>query len=131
MSDSEWTRERQSFSCTDTTWTAAKAAWAADRATHPAWTDWLEHALAEAADATEHRTGALRTPPERIPPGRSVGTAPAGRRRRSFTCRPTIWARTRAAWWTDIDTYPQLSDWIEAAIATKAHLPAPQKGPQP
>lgn len=131
MSDnSEWSRVRQSFSCTDSTWTAAKSAWAADRTRYPAWTEWLEAALAAAADATERRMGTLRTPPERIPPGRSAGTAPAGRRRRSFTCRPIIWSRARAAWWTEVDTCPQLSDWIESAIAAKANFPASQKGLQ-
>lgn len=130
---SEWTRERQSFSCTDDIWNAAKHAWADQLDEHPAWTDWLETAIAEAVDTTHAlHGGQLASAPARIPPGRRDGTtAGPPRRRRSFTCQPHIWAGARDAWWTERRTYPQLSDWMQAAIATKAGLVKPiTEGPR-
>lgn len=123
---SEWSRERQSFSCTDEVWAAAKQAWAEQLEEHPAWTDWVETALAEASARTAEEFGSLRTAPARIPPGRRDGSAPGPqRRRRSFTCQPHIWSAARNAWWTEVSHYPQLSDWIEAALAAKAGLASP------
>ncbi len=119
--DTTWTRKRESFSCTDEVWSAAKTAWLADLDTHPAWTHWLEAALAEATDGTRTAHGELRPAPAKIPTGRRE-PAPAGsapKARRSFTCRPDIWAAARDAWWTDRDTHPQFSDWICDAITAK------------
>lgn len=128
MTETEWTRERQSFSCTDDVWTAAKHAWTHDMYRYPAWTDWVETAIAEATDRTERDAGPLRTAPARIPPGRRDGSTPGPhRRRRSFTCQPHIWAAARNAWWTEVARYPQLSDWIEVALATKAGMNTPQQ----
>lgn len=116
-----WTRERRSFSCDDSVWDAAKAAWANDIETYPAWTYWLEAALVEAIDATRDRHKKLATAPAKIPPGRRDGppASPLGRTRRSFTCQPHIWTQARDAWWTDRDTHLNLSDWISAAITAK------------
>lgn len=118
---SEWTRERQSFSCTDDIWDAAKQAWSDQIDKHPAWTDWLESALAEGAARTKQSLHELKPAPARIPPGRRQhdGTR-THRRRRSFTCQPEIWQMVRDAWWTESGGRSQLSDWIEAAIAAKA-----------
>lgn len=130
MPDAEWTRERQSFSCTDDVWDAGKRAWSEDLDAHPAWTDWLEQALDTAAQQVRKRHGELKTAPARIPPGRRSATGVGGRRRRSFTCRPDVWTAVRDAWWTQVAQYPQLSDWIEAAIAAHANTHA-QKGRTP
>lgn len=124
----EWTRERQSFSCTDEVWDAAKEAWMADVHQHPAWTDWLEDVLDRAAEAVRADVGELASAPARIPPGRRSGTQTApSRRRRSFTCRPDVWSRARDAWWTQVADYPQLSDWIETAIAAHAGIETPAR----
>lgn len=132
MPDAEWTRERQSFSCTDEVWDAAKRAWSANLDSHPAWTDWLEHALDAAAQRVYDDIGELKTAPARIPPGRRSAATPGGRRRRSFTCRPDVWTNVRNAWWTQVAHYPQLSDWIETAIATQTDLDThAQKGRTP
>ena len=95
MTDStQWSRTRQSFSCPQDLWDTCKLAWANTLDDHPAWTDWLEAAIADGTAATRARArGTLRTAPARIPPGRRE-PAPAGaptRARRSFTCRPDIW----------------------------------------
>lgn len=124
MTDStQWSRTRQSFSCPQDLWDTCKLAWANALDDYPAWTDWLEAAIADGTAATRARAGgALRTAPARIPPGRRE-PAPAGaptRARRSFTCRPDIWTDARDAWWTEREQHPQLSDWICAALAAKA-----------
>ncbi|ORM35492.1 hypothetical protein [Williamsia sp. 1135] len=117
-----WTRERHSFSCTQETWDAAKKAWMSDLNTYPAWTEWLEAALAEAIATTRQQYGELATAPARIPPGRreSAPTDAPSRTRRAFTCQPHIWADTRNAWWTERDSATHLSDWISTAMSTKA-----------
>lgn len=128
--NTSWTRERHSFSCAEEVWTAAKQAWSTDLDTYPAWTDWLEAALQEAIATTKKANGTLATAPARIPPGRRDGadTDADSRPRRGFTCQPHIWTDTRNAWWTERDHYAHLSDWITAALTTKAQA-TPDRDP--
>mgnify|MGYP005990194789 CR=1 FL=1 len=117
--DSSWARTRQSFSCTDQVWEDAKAAWDSVRREYLAWTQWLEAALAlkSAAVRAELGRGVLDPAPDRLPTGRRIAAdSPPGRKRRAFTCSPTVWAQARAAWWAQEESYPAWSDWVEEAI---------------
>ncbi|MBY6414824.1 hypothetical protein HQ346_24805 [Rhodococcus sp. BP-252] len=116
---SSWARTRHSFSCTDQVWGDAKAAWSSVRREYLAWTQWLEAALTLKAAAVRAELGrsVLDPAPERLPTGRRVAAdAPTGRSRRAFTCSPEVWAQARAAWWTQEESYPAWSDWVEEAI---------------
>ncbi|MDJ0363113.1 hypothetical protein [Rhodococcus sp. H29-C3] len=114
-----WSRERESFSCTDQAWDEAKAAWGSVRRDYLTWALWLETALANktAAVKAELNTEVLEPAPERLPTGRrTAAAAPIRRKRRAFTCAPDVWKQARAAWWVQLELYPALSDWIEEAI---------------
>lgn len=121
----DWRRNRQSFSCTDAVWDRAKATWKTQRRQYPAWTEWLEAALDEKAESVHAALGVtaaspLPPAPDRLPPGRRTPSdSLVGRSRRAFTCAPAIWTAARAAWWTEEDSYPAWTDWIEEAIREK------------
>lgn len=120
---SSWKRKRESFSCTEEIWEAAKSAWSAVRREYPAWTEWLEAALEEKTQAVHADLGVteLDPAPPRLPTGRRTPAATTvDRERRSFTCAPVIWANARAAWWAQEAAYPSWTDWVEEAIAEKA-----------
>lgn len=129
---SKWKRRRESFSCTEEVWAAAKVAWREERTQYPAWTDWLEAALDEKTRSVRDALGIpadqeLPPAPDRLPTGRRTlrPMADTGKRetvkrgRRSFTCSPEIWADARAAWWAEDEEYPSWTDWIEEAITEK------------
>lgn len=118
-----WKRKRESFSCSNEVWEKAKNAWSAVRRDYPAWTEWVEAALAEKTEAVLAELGVteLAAAPERLPTGRRTPAATAvTRERRSFTCTPVVWANARAAWWAKEEDYPSWTDWVEEAIAEKA-----------
>ena len=129
MTDTTPARQRQSFSCPQDLWDTCKNAWAASTNRYPAWTEWLEDAIAAGvADTRSRHGGQLENAPVRIPPGRRTAPDPdaPSRPRRSFTIRPDIWAAARDAWWTEREIHPQFSDWICAALADFAEIPAPE-----
>jgi hypothetical protein len=47
------TRSRRSFTVVPAIWAEARAAWWAQESDYPAWTDWVEEAIAEKAARTE------------------------------------------------------------------------------
>lgn len=126
-----WNRQRQSFSCTQEIWDQAKQAWRQERRQYPAWTEWLEAALDEKAQAVRASLGVtaqnpLPPAPDRLPTGRRTPPpTQIDRGRRSFTCDPAVWAAARAAWWAEDDQYPAWTDWVEEAISEKVHRAQP------
>ena len=127
-----WRRQRRGLSISDPVWEAAKRKWIADRDLYPAWSDWLETALADKTAATRKRHRLRKgedfpSAPDRLPTGRRLPpAAPHGRIKRGFTCTPSVWDKARAAWWADRDDWADWADWAEDAIAKKADYTPPK-----